>query len=388
MDGLTSVQVRGYRAIADARFEPRPDRTALIGGNGSGKSSVLDAIGLVGDLVRHRREALGEELRGNLGAAGQMPLSRLAHFGASAVVVELELSVAGRVYRYRIELAPTPVSWFVAGERLEGPSRDHPEGFEVLLERDPSGSRVRRADGATIRLVPVGTAPHTPLVGLGADPLSYPELAAPYAFLRGICLLRPTPVAMRGGRPLGEFPDGYGRDLTARLHRFLTEQPGQLTDYLETMGEFVGWSALATPVRDGVARAEFREGTHPTPIALEAASDGTVVEAWLLALALDPPEGASVLLVDEPASQFFHRSLQRPAQLLKTLSMQRQVIVATHSPGLLSEFTDRDGVWVVSRQAGAGAQLRRLVDLPDSDEAVTEVGLGEGALGYGSEVAP
>ncbi|MEQ1502464.1 MAG: AAA family ATPase [Myxococcota bacterium] len=380
VDRLVQVRIRGYRAVIDAAFDPAIDRTVVVGGNGSGKSSVLDAIGLVGDLVRHGPGAFRGHLRGNLyDPTDRFDVNRSA-FGAGQIEVELGFRLGQNDFGYQVAIGPVDDGWRIVGEMLVGPT--HP-----LIHRDRTGVRVRRVDATdAIPLVPVYVDPQLPAVTLGADPISHPDLAAPLRFLRGLCVVQPTPVAMRAAAapfdrparesPLDPLPHRYGEDATTRLIRLANDRPGQRASFLRLMGEFVGWTEFRTP---RASRVEFYEGT-PDPLAFEAASDGTVVEAWLLALALDPPTQLSVLLLDEPSAQFFRKSLQRPAELLKTLATQRQLIVATHAAPLVSELADSTRVWVATRSPGAGTLLRRLSAIHGSDEAVIELGLGEGAL--------
>ena len=41
---LTRVRIEGYRAIRSLVLELEPDRTALFGENGFGKTSLIDAL--------------------------------------------------------------------------------------------------------------------------------------------------------------------------------------------------------------------------------------------------------------------------------------------------------------------------------------------------------
>ncbi len=399
VDRLTRVRVRGYRSVADASFEPAERGvTVVVGGNGSGKSSLLDAVGLVGDLVRFGAPAFRRDLRGNAHDQADAYRYLVSTFGGGDIEVELEFEVRGAAYTYSIAIGANDSYWEITREVLHGPARPtrpvpgHPSrpgkqargAPTLLLDRDVRGARVRRANGEDgISLVPVLAEHQLPTVALGKDALSYPELDVPRRFLRGLCVLRPTPALMRGWTGLGEFPLPFGQDATARIVRIANDVPEHRSDFLRFMGEFVGWTQFRTP---NASRVEFQERGHPSPMAFEAASDGTVVEAWLLALALDPPEAASVLLIDEPAAQFFRRSLQRPAELLKTLGTQRQVIVATHAATLVTELAAPDAVWVTTRTPGGPTHVRRVSDIPHSDEDLEVLGLGEAAELHGREL--
>jgi predicted ATPase len=105
-----------------------------------------------------------------------------------------------------------------------------------------------------------------------------------------------------------------------------------------------------------------------------------VVEAYLAALALDPPEDVSVFLVDEPGSAFYPPSMQRPAELLTALSASKQVIVATHATDLIDSFADVSRTWILERPAGHGTVLQRMSDVDDVEAELVRVGLATAAM--------
>lgn len=377
MDRLLAVEIRGYRAIDHVRMTFADDKPSiLVGGNATGKSSVLDAIGLVGDLFRAGPSTFVAWRRGSFGVQHELPLSMLRRANAVGVRIELLFQCGDAVYTYNVQLADGPANdWFIHDEDLVMHDQ---HGERRLAQRDATGARLVRAGSPN--LVPVFCRPHVPIVDYGIDEIGVPELSRPRKFLRGLCMLRPTPAVMWAGVTLGETPDPYGRDLSAQLASFLANNPSRYADYLSFL---VGWTSFAMP-RTG---AWFCEGNEQINMAL--VSDGTRMELWLTALALAPPDAMSVALIDEPTTGFFSRSQQRPAELIKTLAVQRQVILTTHSSGLVSELDEGDGghIWVCSRHAGAGMFVEPLLDIVNHDVVLDE-GVGFAAMYSANELEP
>jgi predicted ATPase len=193
-----------------------------------------------------------------------------------------------------------------------------------------------------------------------------------------------------GGQPTTELPipDRYGGDLAARLHRLQTNRPGSVAAWLEHLRPLVGWREMHTPVHRGAVRPRFLEGKNPVPVDLLHVSDGSVVQAYLAALVLDPPEETSIYLLDDPGMPYFPNDAARGADLVQALAGTRQVIVATHSVSLVETVGNLDNVWKIERDAGALSCLTRLGredDLFAEDVAVR--GVGEAAFAATRSIA-
>jgi AAA15 family ATPase/GTPase len=50
MNGLKKIRIQGFKSIVDQEFEPG-QVNVLIGANGSGKTSLLEAIGILGAAI-------------------------------------------------------------------------------------------------------------------------------------------------------------------------------------------------------------------------------------------------------------------------------------------------------------------------------------------------
>lgn len=365
---IVSVRIQSYRCIEDLTFKSLRHLTLLVGANGSGKSSVLDAIQFIADIVRDPGSAWSGEKRGVLGVE-HIPYAELA-WREGPMRFELQFEVKGRGYTYRLVLAKEPRSKLpVITEEVLIDETGTP-----LLERDQNGARVFEQDGKTYP-VAAGFLQAALSEGL-KDNSPFLRIIDAAKFIAGITLLCPNPPLMRGGNKGATTPDRYGRDLKWRLHQLLTEanRPDRFHDDLN---RHLSWRKVKTPLRDGHVQVEIFEAGQDLPISMDTASDGSIVYTYLAALANHPPTGVSVLLIDEPATGLFRRASQLTAMLLEELSVSTQVMLTTQSTGLMDELGSLADAFALRRVPGKGSTSINMRNIEGYDELVSQGGLSD-----------
>lgn len=90
-------------------------------------------------------------------------------------------------------------------------------------------------------------------------------------------------------------------------------------------------------------------------------SDGTMRWLYLLALLLKPPPAPALICIDEPELGLHPDIIPTLANLLREASKKSQLIITTHSDGLLSQFTNEPESVVVCQKEDGATQMRRLV---------------------------
>lgn len=135
---LASLSIQGFRNLADARFEPAPGSTLLLGRNGSGKTSVLEAGYLAATTKSFRTRDLAACVRH--GASGAALRGEFTGPGGERATLFVAIGVEG-ARRARNDkpsslsehLAVQPVLAWTSGERelLSGP----PAGRRRFLDR-------------------------------------------------------------------------------------------------------------------------------------------------------------------------------------------------------------------------------------------------------------
>lgn len=355
---LSKVKIENWRAIEAIELEPTQDLSWFMGPNGSGKSSLLDAIAFPCDLLRYPHDplkALERSIRGAPIAKGRWEFSGLLHDPDRPASWELTFEdFDGQRWRYRLRLAAKERAFEIVDEQLE---RSHEGAFVSVLEHRLTGGRLIRGGWPKGEWVPMAARELVPLLARADDPKEHAAQQGARDFLRGIWLMSPDPLLMRGsdlayveGQPL----DRYGRDLASFLASTLSAYPEDFSQVIGSLEDLTGWRRVRALQR-GV---EFQEG-DAKPLFLDLASDGQLLSAWLSVVSAFPPDEWTVALVDEPAVSLARNVQEQVFDWLAQLSHRVQVLAATHDERAVNRDA-RTRVWRVSRPPGGATTLVRL----------------------------
>lgn len=358
---LERVRVINWRGITDGELTPGPTHvTWLVGRNGSGKSSMLDAIAFLADFVRVAGKARQANLRGAPDDPGLVPFSDLLANPDQPTTFELELLEGdeGRRWRYELTLGARGEYAEVLREWL---SVAHPDGWRSVLERDASGARwlcggTTRGQGTW---EPALTVAGTSMLATATD--HQPTTRWMAEALRGVWLLRLDPLLMRGG-PRATWKPGtgierHGRDLISWAAQRLQSDP-ELTALMETTAAHAGLPVLRVD-DDGRLRWMSPEGDRP----MWTASDGQIVQFALTLLVVLLPEEITVLLLDEPAAAVDRMGANDQAASVYEIGDRVQVLAATQLLEAVDSVSKREVV-LVERVPGKGAIFTPLLKAP------------------------
>jgi len=145
--GLARLKISGFRVFTDCVFEPDPDGiTVLVGPNGTGKTSLLEAVGYLG---------LGRSLRGS-------PREAMIKNGEDTAILRAELEVADRQLLVEAELRREGRSRMQVNRQAVRSKRDLAEAIPVttfcpddlaVVQGSPAGRR-ELLDDALVQLDP------------------------------------------------------------------------------------------------------------------------------------------------------------------------------------------------------------------------------------------
>ena len=313
---LTYLRIRNYRALRDVEFRDLTPLTVLIGANGSGKSTVLDALNFWAECVRGREE---EAWKTRNGAAGlqtegiDQPVNielRItdARFESQEAIIVLSAKAVGDLGQISIALELVNVEPFAAQAPAHNPLR---------------------------RLATAARHVHLTDSHAAGFPDSIQEKH-----------LSPT-----------------GDNLPNVLFYLKKKHPELLETLLAELRRRVPRleSITAEETIDKRLVLRLKDEAFAEPIPARFASDGTLRLLAYLVL-LNEPAPAGLLGVEEPEAEIHPSLHERLAEDFIEASTRTQIFVATHSPQFLNAM-EPEQVWVLDRTPDGYTRATRAADI-------------------------
>ena len=331
MGVLDRISIKGFKSIRSAELEIRPINV-LIGANGSGKSNLLEAMA----FLRAIRMA---NLQRYVGIAGGA--DRLLHFGAKKTgQMTFHVSFNKGVHQYDLTLGLTDTNnlyplregvYYWDKEKYQCPGRRplSPYGNEAGIIQpfiQDVGSYVQR-QLISWRVYHFHDTGSTSLLKRTAD-------------LNDNLYLRPD-----------------GSNLAAFLY-LLREtnavEYGLIRRTVQLAAPFFDDFALEPQrLNEETIRLEWTHLGNDDRFDVSSLSDGTLRFIAIVTLLLQPVEKLPpVILLDEPEIGMHPAAITLLASIIRSVSVDTQVILATQSPILLDHF-DPEDVVVANRVKGA-----------------------------------
>lgn len=393
---LTRLDVRNFRmlqanSVALGRFH------VLVGPNASGKTTLLDALQFVADVLR---DGVAAAVRARTPSFLELCFDPTRPI---SFAVEMTLSgTGGRPRRLRYELqvgladgdglrvelenlfilperAPdasgSAEQLSLFGERaLEQPliHRSAPKGWRKVVGKTAEGNDYFRDERtAWNNIFKFGTG-RAALGSIPEDVERFPlSIAARNTLRDGVRTLALDAREMRASSPPGTASrmalDGSNLPFVARdLHRrdpFLFEQ---WTEHVGTAVQGLTQIEIHERPEDRhlVLRAHF-EGMHGEPVPSWLLSDGTL---RLMALTLlsyaTPHQKNEIYLIEEPENGLHPLAIQAAHEALADPVKGTQILCATHSPVFLAQVS-LDEVIVFKRTVEGCSLVRHGVEVPE-----------------------
>jgi len=364
---ITELRIEGLRTLADVRLQLR-DLTVLIGANGSGKSSLIEAC----ELLRKAPspDFLKEFRRTHWGFAG------LLRHGADQLKLGVRIEEDGEVIDYDFALAERAGQVVIVEETLSaGPDTLRPKSL-LILQRTENSFRMR--NGETDELVEAVGSPLKLALRNSHLFVSIEKFELNGVSLEGIFDLRPQQLFLKTNRrvlsalrsitvqlPFETMPWWASRSFK-RSSAMREDNIVEPFERLEPLGSNLGsayfalrnelgdahWRETLELIRLGLGdvedvlvraggdggkislRVKYRSQLQPVPTF--ALSDGTLAYlAWVAMFRAPRPFPPALLAFDEPELHLHPHLLMRVLDFLESLSQTSPVLVATHSDRLL-----------------------------------------------------
>ena len=373
---LRTFHVENFKCLRDVTVELEPF-TVLIGPNDSGKTSILDALRLIGQtFVRPVDEVFSGHNRAEV-----LTWRREA---ARGLDWRLYFTQGGHEFNY---------SWAYfsgqeSGETEGGVSFREGPGKTTLYRLGTMGpisgpfASHRTTSGTMLRSILAHPTPDGTIFRAAVEPFT--------TVLAGLPRYRLDPDALR--TPAVPEPDAVlnpsGDNLVAVLDRLISGPDRTAIVNLEqklheAIPTLKGIALRTADGKTGTKTLEFvldGPGKSFTTIPCAHASDGAMLLTAFLALAYSEQPG--MLLIEEPENGLHPSRLRAVVEMLRKLSTgevgtrPRQVILTTHSP-LLLNYTKPEEVRIVRRDPDMGTHVTPLTAVPDIHKLLEEFAVGE-----------
>ncbi|MGB8887692.1 MAG: AAA family ATPase [Candidatus Korobacteraceae bacterium] len=360
---LKSLRVQNLLSFgADSPEVELGDLNVLIGPNGSGKSNLIEIIG----LLRSAPKDFSEEVADSGG------VSELLWKGkpkAKSVIATLEVRAdpigVKRTLLYRLSFTRAGTQIKIVDEKIENEKPDEGHDRPYLYFDYNGGRPVLNVAGQPRSLKHEEVDPQRSILSQRQDPDQYPEVTYLGRFFGSFRLYRNWDFGpdsevrnLYGSEQKNDFLEEDISNLGLMLNR-LRADPNAKPELLRHLKMFYqGAEDILTPIQGGLVDVRVEEENGIT-IPASRLSDGTLRWLSLLTILLhpDPPP---LVCIEEPELGLHPDMIQPLAKLLVSASERMQLIVTTHSDGLVDELSGNPSAVIVCEKRNASSMLKRL----------------------------
>ncbi len=375
---IKQLKIRGYKSLKKLDLELGP-LTALIGPNAGGKTNLLDFFAFLSEAVNEKMQKAVPDRGGfqSLVFAG----------GADRISWDLEFGPVGTLpfeesgIRYKVELKGIRHMHTIESEEITKDS------MPLVTARKGKATFRRMSHKALENL---DTTPEMNLmdselsIAQVRDPQAYPTLDRVRTYIASWTTYGNFDTGINSSIRQAQFagPDNRllpdGSNLTTVLYslRNHSEYRSEYGEILETLRvAYSHFEELNFPSESqGKIILHWKSNNFKRSFSSTFLSDGTLRFLCLVTILLSP-DPPPLICIDEPELGLHPSLLRLIADLLKNAAVRTQLVVATHSPQLVS-CLDAEQVAVVESEQGA-TTIKRLADRPDLEKWLKDFSLGE-----------
>lgn len=323
---IEGIRIRGFRSLADVAIEALPDVAVMIGANGSGKSNVIRFFDMLGWMLGPSRLQDFVQMQG--GADDQL-------FGGRRRTPQMEAELCLRtdagLNDYRFVLAHA-----------------HPDRL-IFLEEAFRFSRTDWPGQATWQFAGSAHAEAAIVDIARPSPTPHPgqRTASVVVGLLRNCAALQFHDTSDGSRfkqswdvDDNRYLRAHGGNLPAVLFRLETEDTGRFHIICRHISRILpGFERFVLEEQYGKVSLRWKARNTEKTFGAHLTSDGSLRFFALVTLLNLPPEMLpDIILLDEPELGLHPAAIVLIAEMIKALSNDRQVIIATQSPLFVDAF--------------------------------------------------
>lgn len=335
MRALESIYIKNFKSIRDQELVFGP-LNVLIGGNGSGKSNLVQAFRFLREISQQNLSRFSLE-RG---------ADSLLHFGrkvSTEIVIRVAFGDDDVCNEYEVCLVPTDEGSLIIDSETVGFRR------KKEFERP---TRTKIARGAKESALPAAKGPVADYARKYLDTyeLYHFHDTSDFSPVKSACALHDN-----------RFLRHDASNLAAYLYFLEQRHPGHFGVIQDTVRQIAPFFEKFVLQPDRLSpdkiRLAWKEKGSDSFLTASSLSDGTLRFICLATLLLQPalPE---LILLDEPELGLHPAAINLAAGLLLSASARTHIIVATQSVNLVNQF-EPENIWTVDRDDGP-SQFRRL----------------------------
>jgi predicted ATPase len=395
---LEGIQIQNYRALRNVTLgktlhsggEPLPRLMAVIGANGVGKSSLLDAFGFVGDCLTEGVEAAcdkkhrgGFERLRTQGSKGPIQFDIRYRENPDSRTIDYTLAIDvdqhGRPRVVRELLKQSRDGGKVAGQAYKFIDLKEGKGSawagKFISDKEaPEKTKVQLSDRQALGISIYGTLSE------------HPRIAAFRTFLAGWYLSYFVPELARIQPTSGAHAhlNRTGENLANYLQYIERQKPKEFKAMLNNLAKKVPGlkSIRSKKVPPGNLLLEFHAQGYEQALYQQDMSDGTLKFLAYLLL-MEDPIPAPLVGIEEPENGLHHQLLSLLAEEFKAFAQKSngpQVLVTTHAPSFIDALAPNE-VWILDKGIDGFTMIGRAADTPQI-QAMYDEGLPMGGLWY------
>ncbi len=317
MNRFQRIRIVGFRRLYDLDLEIRP-LMVMIGANGVGKTSFLDAIKVLSASADGR---LNQTLNDMGGISGILTnnLARQLFFNMSYQISDNETLV------YELEILQNVLSYLITEERLK---QIPTEKQDIISFKSNSPLDLDTLLNSETRLSQMSK--NISIISILRNALRF---LVHYHSLR---VDVNAPVRLPQQLRPSDLPGENGEYLVPYLYSLKESHPDRFESLEDTLkAAYPGFQRLGfPPVAAGMLTMTWKDKDFTTPLYLNQLSEGTLRFLWLASL-LHSHALPSITMIDEPEVSLHPELLAHLVELMREASQRTQLIVATHSDRLV-----------------------------------------------------